>query len=112
MYDVKIARISCGTFPALADIFPLALDYTLQSGTCLYLTATVKVARLAVLYPNIGNLAVFQIGWPYDFWVDPLAWSFGLFWLFLKICLYFKTELSTTTPFLKVSSPAYACHLV
>jgi len=26
-----------------------------------------RVARLAVLRPNFGNLAVFQAGWPYDF---------------------------------------------
>ena len=84
MCDVNIARISRGTFPALADIFSLALDYTLQSGTRLYHTATVKVTRLAVLWPNIGNLAVIKIGWPYDFWVDPLA-CFGCFLKYVYI---------------------------
>ena len=32
-----------------------------------------RVARLAVLRPNFRNLAVFQPGWPYDFWVGRLA---------------------------------------
>jgi len=37
--DVIIVCISRGTFPTLAAIFLLALDYTLQFGTHLYLTA-------------------------------------------------------------------------
>ena len=71
---------------------------------------------MAVLPPNFGNLAVFQVGWPYDF-------GFGFFWPFLKVVwpksfsvgrfdyfllavlnmsiAYFKAKLSTTTPFLK-----------
>jgi len=40
--DVIIARTCRETFPALvAIVFLLALDYTLQLGTCLYLTAAV-----------------------------------------------------------------------
>jgi len=34
--------------------------------------------RLAVSRPNVGNLAVFQAGWPLDFWVGRLAF-FGRF---------------------------------
>ena len=41
MCDVIIARISRGMFPALAAIFLLALDYTLQLRTRLCLTTAV-----------------------------------------------------------------------
>jgi len=47
MYDIIIDCISRGTFPALAAVFLLALDYTLQLGTHLYLTA--------VMYEDLLN---------------------------------------------------------
>jgi len=40
-----------------------------------------RVARLAILRPNFSNLAVFQVGWPYDFWVGRL----DFFGRFLKV---------------------------
>jgi len=39
--DVIIAHISRGTFPTLVANFLLVSDYTLQLGTCLYLTSAV-----------------------------------------------------------------------
>jgi len=37
-----------------------------------------RFARLAVLQSNFLNFAIFQVGWPYDFWVGHLAF-FGRF---------------------------------
>jgi len=42
------------------------------------LCSTIRVAGLAVFRPNFENLAVFQVGWPYNFWVGQLAF-FGRF---------------------------------
>jgi len=69
------------------------LDSDQRCRTCR--AVRVRVARLAVLRPNLLNLAVFQVGWPYDIW--PFGF-FGRFfegrlaenffcWPFLKMCL-------------------------
>jgi len=52
MCDVIIACISHRTFAALAAIFLLALDYTLQLGTHLYLTA--------IMYKDLQNCGILK----------------------------------------------------
>jgi len=38
-----------------------------------------RVTRSVVLRPNFGNLAVFQAGSSYDFWVGRLAFFWPIF---------------------------------
>jgi len=86
-------------------------------GTPLWLYQGCQIGHFAAKFLKF---AVFQVGWSYDFWVGRLAF-FGRFaenifcWPFLKMCLYFKAKLcklSTTTLYLKVSSPVCAFRLV
>jgi len=52
---------------------PLAQRIMTKQSNCAKLTPSTwttqrsRVARLAVLRPNLGNLAVFQVGWPFGF---------------------------------------------
>ena len=61
---------------------PLAQRIMTKQSNCAKLTPSTwttqrsRVARLAVLRPNLGNLAVFQVGWPFGFFW-PFSRSFG-----------------------------------
>lgn len=70
------------------------------------MTAHSKFARLAVLRPNFGNLAIFQVGWPYNFWIGRFHGRLVeniLRWPFLKIILYFKTKSQIQGLFFKIT---------
>jgi len=63
--------------------------------------------RWAVLWPNLQNLAVFQFGWPYNFWVGRLV-LLALFTLAMfenNSTVYFKNEMSGAPLFSKSPVP-------
>jgi len=81
MCDVIMAYIGRGMFPALAAIFLLALDYTLQLGTRLYqqLPCT-KICR-TVEFRNASRnfeyfLVLIQLGAAHEDLIDLFACGF------------------------------------
>jgi len=66
--NLMLSDVEKGNNLMLSRLTPVATLRTI-SRRQLSRFAVYRVARLAVLQPNFSNLAVFQVGWPYDYWV-------------------------------------------